>query len=103
MISPQIYQTLTKCYNQLYMIDFQKAPKQFCDNISIAFNKEFFAMALFNGENGTVYSLTPGHMKRLMQYTAHQVAEYEKQFGEIVTEPFSKNIVSPLQIVPPKK
>lgn len=85
------------------MIDFQKAPKQFCDNISIAFNKEFFAMALFNGENGTVYSLSPAHMKRLMQYTTHQITEYEKQFGQIETEPWSNNIKSPLQIIPPKK
>lgn len=85
------------------MIDFQKAPKQFCDNISIAFNKEFFAMALLNGENATIYSLTPEHLKRLSQYTTHQVQEFEKQFGEIVTEPWTNGVKSPLQVIPPKK
>lgn len=85
------------------MIDIKKAPKQFCDNISIAFTKEFFAMTLLNGENGSVYALTPAHMKRLMQYSAHQIEEFEKQHGEIETEPWSKNIKSPVQIAPPKK
>ncbi len=85
------------------MINFQKTPKQFCDSISIAFNKEFFAMALMNGASGTVYSLTPGHLKRLSQYAAHQVSEYEKQFGEIKTEPWTSSIKSPLQMTSPKK
>lgn len=85
------------------MIDLKKVPKQFCENISIAFGKEFFVMGLMNGEEGDAYTLTPGHMKRLMQYTAHQVAAFEKQFGEIDTEPWSKDIKSPLQITPPKK
>lgn len=84
------------------MIDFQKAPKQFCDNISIAFNQEFFAMALLNGEEAAMYSLTPEHLKRLSQYTAHQVAEYEKQFGEINTEAWTTSVKSPLQVIPPK-
>ncbi len=85
------------------MINFQKTPKQFCDSISIAFNKEFFAMAMMNGESGTVYSLTPGHLKRLSQYAAHQVSEYEKQFGEIKTEPWTSSIKIPLQMTSPKK
>jgi hypothetical protein len=84
------------------MINLQKTPKQFCENISIAFSKEFFVMGMMNGENGVAYTLTPGHMKRLMQYTAHQVEEFEKKYGEIQTEPWSKDIKSPLQIGPPK-
>ncbi len=85
------------------MINFQKTPKQFCDSISIAFNKEFFAMAMLNGESHTIYSLTPGHLKRLSQYATHQVAEYEKQFGEIKTEPWTSGVRSPLQMINPKK
>lgn len=85
------------------MINFQKTPKQFCDSISIAFNKEFFVMAMLNGESATLYSLTPGHLKRLSQYAAHQVAEYEKQFGEIKTEPWTTSVKSPLQMTTPKK
>ncbi len=60
-------------------------------------------MAMMNGESGTVYSLTPGHLKRLSQYAAHQVSEYEKQFGEIKTEPWTSSIKSPLQMTSPKK
>lgn len=85
------------------MTDIQKVPKQFCENISIAFTKEFFAMQMLSGEDATTFALTPGHMKRLMQYTAHQVAEYEKKHGEIVTDAWSKDIKSPLQIKPPQK
>lgn len=85
------------------MIDLKKVPKQFCENISIASSREFFVLGLMSGEEGDAYTITPGHMKRLAQYTAHQVAEYEKKFGEINTEPWSKDIKSPLQITPPKK
>lgn len=77
-------------------IDFSKLPKQFCDNISAAFTQEFFAMAMFTGENGVTYALTPQHTKRLAQYLAHQVADYEKQFGEIQAE-WQPGVQSPIQ------
>ena len=85
------------------MIDLQKSPRQFCDSIKIAFTKEFFVMGLMNGETGAPYALTPGHMKRLGQYIQHQIAEYEKQNGEIQTPDWSPNVKSPLQIIPPKE
>ena len=74
------------------------APKQFCENITVGFNKEFFVMGMLNGGTGTAYALTPGHLKRLHQYLGHQMGEYEKTFGKIEAEDWNPNIVSPIQI-----
>lgn len=64
-------------------MDVNKIPKQFCENIAVAYSPEFFTMTMLTGEQGITYALTPQHMKRLQQYLTHQVAEYEKQSGEI--------------------
>ena len=85
------------------MIDFQKAPKQFCDNIAIAHTEEYFAIALMNGEAGSAYAISPGHAKRLQQYLTHQIGEYEKTFGPITTPDWSPDIKSPLEMQPPTK
>jgi len=77
-------------------IDFNRVPKQFCDNITIGFNAETFLMALASGEGAIVYALSPEHAKRLMQYLEHDIAEYEKQFGEIKAS-WSPGIPSPFQ------
>ena len=77
-------------------MDLSKVPKQFCENISAAFSQEFFVMGMITGENGIAYALTPQHMKRLAQYLAHQIADYEKQFGEIHAE-WKPGIQSPIQ------
>jgi hypothetical protein len=77
-------------------MDLTKAPKQFTDNINIGFTNEFFLMAIASGEAGIVYALTPGHAKRLSQMLAHNVSNFEKQFGEIKAE-WSENIPSPIQ------
>jgi hypothetical protein len=77
-------------------MDPNKVAKQFCDNISVAFSQEFFVMGMLTGENGITYALTPQHMKRLAQYLAHQIEEYEKSFGEIKAE-WKPGIQSPIQ------
>jgi len=77
-------------------MDFNKIAKQFCENITVAFSQEFFVMGMLTGENGIMYALTPQHMKRLSQYLAHQIADYEKQFGPINAE-WVPGIQSPIQ------
>jgi hypothetical protein len=43
-----------------------------------------------------MYALTPQHMKRLSQYLAHQLSDYEKQFSPINAE-WVPGIKSPIQ------
>lgn len=53
-------------------------------------------MSMLTGETGVTYAMTPQHMKRLAQYVAHQIADYEGQFGEIKAE-WKPGIQSPIQ------
>ncbi len=76
--------------------DLQKAPKLFCENIKIGFTPEFFAIGMSSGTQATIYSLTPGHTKRLLQYLTHEIEQYETAHGKIVAE-WNPNIVSPVQ------
>ncbi len=76
--------------------DLKKAPKLFCESINLAFTPEYFVLGLSSGNQGTIYSLTPQHVKRLQQYLNHQVSEYEKEHGAIKAE-WNPNIVSPVQ------
>ncbi len=77
-------------------MDLTKVSKQFCENIAVAFSQEFFVMSMLTGENGIAYALTPQHMKRLAQYLAHQIADYEKQFG-VINAQWSPGMQSPIQ------
>lgn len=77
-------------------MDLNKVPKQFCENITVAFSEETFVMGMLNGEQGNFYVLTPQHMKRLTKYLVHQVGEYEKQFGEIKAD-WQPLVQSPVQ------
>lgn len=77
-------------------MDLSKVPKQYCENISVGLSQEFFVMAMITGESGIAYALSPQHMKRLAQYLAHQIEDYEKQFGEIKAE-WKPGIQSPIQ------
>jgi hypothetical protein len=79
-------------------MDLNKLPKQFCDSITVAYTPEFFAFVMINGDEMDAYSLTPAHAKRLMQYLAHNVSEYEKQFGGIEAE-WKPGVQSPIQMV----
>ena len=80
--------------------DLKKAPKLFCESINVGFTPEYFVMALSSGNQGTIYSLTPQHVKRLKQYLSHQIEEYEKEHGEITAE-WDPKIVSPVQKMNP--
>lgn len=77
-------------------MEFKKAPKQFCDNIQIGFSEDAFMMAVFSGESAGVFALTPQHAKKLAQYLAHNVSEYEAKHGTIDAE-WTPNVKSPLQ------
>ncbi|HEY0964387.1 MAG TPA: hypothetical protein VGE31_01185 [Candidatus Paceibacterota bacterium] len=76
--------------------DLKKAPKVFCESINIAFSPEFFVMGLSSGAQSTIYSLTPQHAKRLQQYLAYEIAEFERMHGHIQAE-WSPKILSPVQ------
>ena len=76
--------------------ELKKAPKVFCESINLAFTPEYFVIGLTSGSQGTLYTLTPQHAKRLQQYLAHQIEEFEGKHGEIKAE-WNPNIVSPVQ------
>ncbi|MDA8597048.1 DUF3467 domain-containing protein [Candidatus Pacebacteria bacterium] len=76
--------------------DLKKAPKLFAENIKVGFTPEYFIMGMSSGAQAQIYSLTPGHAKRLLQYLEHNVKEYEEKHGEITAE-WNPNVVSPVQ------
>ena len=76
--------------------DLQKAPKLLAENIKVGFTPEFFVMGISSGTQAQVYSLTPGHAKRLLQYLEHEIKEFEDKHGEITAE-WNPNVVSPVQ------
>lgn len=80
--------------------DFKKAPKLFCESISVGFTPEYFVMGLSSGSQGAIYTLTPQHVKRLQQYLSHQLAEYEKEHGEVKSD-WNPNVISPVQRMNP--
>lgn len=83
--------------------ELKKAPKLFCESISIAFTPEYFVLGLTSGSQGTLYTLTPQHAKRLKQYLEHQLKDFEDKHGEIDAE-WNPNVVSPVQqITPPRE
>lgn len=77
-------------------MDFNKIPKQFCENVVAGHSEENFVMVMSVGETAQAYALTPTHMKRLVQSLSHQVEEYEKKFGPIQAK-WSPGIESPIQ------
>lgn len=76
--------------------DFKKAPKLFCENIKIGHSAEYFVFGLSSGNQGQVYSLTPQHAKRLLQYLSYEIDEYEQEHGAI-NAPWEPHVVSPVQ------
>ena len=80
--------------------ELQKAPKLFCENIRLGYSPEFFIMGLSSGSQSSIFSMTPQHTKRLLQYLQHEIEQYEKVNGEIKAE-WNPNIVSPVQKVNP--
>jgi hypothetical protein len=77
-------------------MDFNKIPKQFCENVVAGHSQENFVLLLSVGETASAYALTPQHMKRLVQSLSHQVSEYEKTYG-VIQATWSPGIQSPLQ------
>ncbi len=76
--------------------DLKKAPKLFCEDITIGKTPEYFVLGLSSGSQAHIFSLTPGHAKRLLQYLTYEVTEYETQNGTIETK-WEPLIKSPVQ------
>ena len=76
--------------------DLLKAPKLMAENIKIGYSPEYFVLGVRSGARAEVYSLTPQHTKRLVQYLEHEIKGYEEEHGEI-TAKWNPNVVSPLQ------
>lgn len=80
--------------------DIKKAPKLFCESVNVAYTQEYFVLGLTSGSQASIYSFTPQHIKRLQQYLAHQIEQFEEKNGKINAE-WNPNIVSPVQPTPP--
>lgn len=76
--------------------DLKNAPKLFCESVSVAFTPEYIVMGLTSGNQGTIYTFTPQHAKRLQQYLEHQLKEFESKHG-VIDAKWDPNIVSPVQ------
>ena len=76
--------------------DLKKAPKLFCENIKIGISPEYFIVGLSSGSQAHIFSLTPEHTKRFLQYLTYEVQEYEKSHGEIKTQ-WVPHVISPVQ------
>ena len=77
-------------------MDLLKAPKQFIDSVMGGFTDEHFILAMLSGENAHIYAVTPQHAKRIAQWLAYQIAEYEKKHGHINSE-WTLGMKSPIQ------
>lgn len=80
--------------------NLKDAPKIFCETVHMGYTPEYFIVALSSGNQGTIYTLTPQHAKRLQQQLTHQLSEYEREHGTVSAE-WNPNIVSPVQRVNP--
>ena len=76
--------------------DIKQAPKLFCERAQVAYSPEFFVLGLQSGNDTDVFTLTPQHAKRLAQYLAHQVSDFEEKNGKIDAN-WNPNVVSPVQ------
>lgn len=76
--------------------DLKKAPKLFCENIKIGHSPEYFAVGLSSGSQAHIFSLTPAHTKRFLQYLTYEVEEFEKENGKIEAT-WTPHVISPVQ------
>ena len=74
-----------------------QTPKQFCDNINISRNDEYFLFQMHSGTASSVYAFTPAHVKRLQIALSYYVSEFEKENGPIHTE-WPPKVTSPIQV-----
>jgi hypothetical protein len=77
----------------------ERSPKILIENVVAAAsnNGDYMVLVNLSGEQAHVLTYTPEHMKRLQQYLAVQVEEYEKQYGTIQAE-WVPGVKSPIQI-----
>lgn len=83
-------------YTHMKPDDLKKAPKLFCENIKIGHTPEYFVLGLSSGSQANIFSLTPAHAKRLLQYLTYEIGEFEKENGTLTTT-WEPHIVSPVQ------
>lgn len=76
-------------------ININELPKKLCDGAIGGYNKEIFSFALTSGNSLDSFAATPQIMKSIAVWLNGQVANYEKQFGEISLAP--PEIQSPIQ------
>lgn len=76
-------------------ININELPKKLCDGAIGGYNKEIFSFVLTSGNSLDSFAATPQIMKSIAVWIRGQVANYEKQFGEIDLTP--PEIQSPLQ------
>jgi hypothetical protein len=76
--------------------DLKKAPKLFCENIKIGHSPEFFVMGFSSGSQAHIFSLTPQHAKRFLQYLSYEIGEYEKEH-KVIDATWVPHVVSPVQ------
>jgi hypothetical protein len=76
--------------------DLKNAPKLFCESIQIGRTPEYFAIGLNSGNQAHIFSLTPQHAKRLLQYLTYEITEFEKKHGSIETT-WVPHVKSPIQ------
>jgi hypothetical protein len=82
--------------NSMTNEELKKAPKLFCESILIGKSKEYFVVGMSSGAQTHIFSLTPQHAKRLLQYLSYEVNEYETTHGTIESE-WKPLIKSPVQ------
>jgi hypothetical protein len=76
--------------------DLKKAPKLFCENIKIGQSPEYFVVGLSSGSQAHIFSLTPAHAKRFLQYLAYEINEFENENG-VIDATWTPHVVSPVQ------
>ncbi len=76
--------------------DLKNSPKLFCESIQIGHTPEYFVMGLSSGTQAQIFSLTPAHAKRLLQYLTYEITEFEKKNGTIETT-WIPHVKSPIQ------
>lgn len=76
--------------------DLKKAPKLFCENITIGKSSEYFALGMSSGTQAHIFALSPEHAKRLRDYLTYEIADYEKENG-VIEATWTPLIKSPVQ------
>lgn len=76
--------------------DLIRAPKLLCENVLTVISPEYFIMGMSSGNQATIYSFTPAHMKKLAQKLMHDIEQYEQKHGTINAK-WNPNVVSPVQ------